>query len=89
MIDRSGSMAGEKIKMVKETLKTLINFLSSKDRLSVILFSSTAEVLFKLKKATEEKKTEMRVKIEKIYATGGTNISTSLKCAFNLLKERK
>lgn len=74
--------------MVKETLKTLIHFLTSKDRLSVILFSGIAEILFKLKKATEKKK-EMREKIERIYAAGGTKISSALTCAFNLLKNRK
>ena len=45
VIDRSGSMSGEKIELVKKTLLLLLTLLTEQDRLSLILFDSSAECL--------------------------------------------
>lgn len=39
VIDVSGSMNGEKIQLVKDTMKFLIETLTASDRLSIITFS--------------------------------------------------
>ena len=46
VIDVSGSMKGQKIKLVKQTLENILNFIKPCDRLSLIKFNSTSEVLF-------------------------------------------
>jgi len=50
VIDVSGSMAGEKIDNVKESLKILTNFLTENDRISIVLFNDDVVTLFGLKK---------------------------------------
>jgi len=45
-IDRSGSMCGSKIANVKRSFKFLLNYLSEKDTLSVVIFNSRADVIF-------------------------------------------
>ena len=44
-IDTSGSMSGEKIKLVKETLSFLVNELKPIDRLALVEFNSKETVL--------------------------------------------
>ena len=46
VIDISGSMSGQKIYQVKESLKILISLMDEKDRLCLILFDSRAENYF-------------------------------------------
>ena len=48
VIDDSGSMSGEKARMVRETLKILLNFLSKNDRLCLIKFDNHANQLTNL-----------------------------------------
>jgi len=48
VIDKSGSMSGEKIKLVHETLEFIIENLNSEDRLSVISFNDNATREFNL-----------------------------------------
>ena len=38
VIDRSGSMSGEKMRLVQETLKFLIETLGDNDRLALVVF---------------------------------------------------
>ena len=49
VIDNSGSMNGEKIALVRDTLKFLVETLTPSDRISLILFNSYASRLCPLK----------------------------------------
>src|SRR3954469_14782695 len=44
VIDRSGSMEGDKLNYTKEAVKYLVNQLDSKDVLSIVLYESGVEV---------------------------------------------
>jgi len=52
VIDNSGSMQGEKIGLVKETINFLLETLTPSDRLSIITFNSYANRLCGLKTVT-------------------------------------
>lgn len=54
VIDNSGSMNGEKIELVKATLRFLLETLTPSDRLSLITFNSYAKRLCGLKCVTGE-----------------------------------
>ena len=56
VIDISGSMIGEKIELVKKSLKILAKMMDKNDRLALILFHSNASVYFDLDYMTETKK---------------------------------
>lgn len=43
VVDRSGSMFGEKIDLVRKTLNLLLEFLGEKDRLCLIQFDDRVE----------------------------------------------
>lgn len=43
VVDQSGSMQGEKIRLLKDTLEYIIKQMSALDRLSIISFNSSAQ----------------------------------------------
>jgi len=89
IIDISGSMKGQKLSHVKLSLKSIISFMTPKDRLCIILFNDDANVYLDLSFMTEDTKKKYLEKIEKITAKGGTNILNGLKKANEILKEDK
>ena len=89
VIDISGSMIGEKIELVKKSLKILAKMMDKNDRLALILFHSNASVYFDLDYMTETKKKNLIEKIDKISASGGTDILSGLEKAIEILKKEK
>jgi len=89
VIDVSGSMGGEKIHLVRESLKILVDMMDPKDRIALILFSSNAELYYDLNYLTEENKNKLKELINQIYASGGTNIANGLQVAVDILKKEK
>ena len=48
VIDKSGSMKGEKMFLVKDTLKYLVELLNEKDRISIVEFEAVANRILPL-----------------------------------------
>ena len=89
IIDVSGSMKNEKLKLVKDSLKTLVSFMDEKDRMAIVLFNDKATQYLDLSYLTQETKNNFIQKIDKITSRGGTNILSGLEKAVNILKEEK
>ena len=89
VIDISGSMDGEKIELVRESLKILVEMMDKNDRLSLILFDNNASIYFPLNYMTEQNKKDLIIKIERIEARGGTNILSGLEKAVEIIKLEK
>ena len=88
VIDVSGSMSGEKLYQVKESLKILLSLMDEKDRLCLILFESDAENYFNLSFLTKKNKEILEGKINQINSRGGTNILSGLKMAIDVIKSQ-
>jgi Mg-chelatase subunit ChlD len=86
VIDVSGSMSGEKILLVKESLKKLISLMTEKDRISIVLFNHQAFKILDLTYTTSENKMDIKNKINNIKAGGGTIIISGLTTAIDILK---
>ena len=86
VIDISGSMFGDKIWQVKESLKLLLDLTDEKDRLCLILFNNYAYNYFNLQYLTKENKELLINEINAINATGGTNILSGLEMAVDIIK---
>jgi Mg-chelatase subunit ChlD len=89
VIDISGSMGGEKISLVKESLKILVDMMDQKDRIALVLFESQAKLLYDIDYLTPKNKTKVKDLINNIYAGGGTNIASGLEIAVEILKKQK
>ena len=88
VIDISGSMSGEKIYQVKESLKILISLMDEKDRLCLILFETNAENYYHLSFLTKKNKEILEEKINQISSYGGTDILSGLKMAVDVIKSQ-
>ena len=86
VIDVSGSMSGEKILLVKESLKKLISLMTEKDRISIVLFNHQSFKILDLTYTTSENKMDIKNKINNIKAGGGTIIISGLTTAIDILK---
>ena len=89
VIDISGSMRGEKIKLVKQSLKILLEMMSDKDKLGLVLFNQQANKLLDLTYTTNENKKNIISLIDSIRVGGGTFILSGLEMAVNMFKENK
>ena len=89
VIDISGSMEGEKIQLVKESLKILVDMMDPKDRIALVLFDQKAKLYYNLEYLSKENKEKLKAQIEKIEASGGTNIASGLQIAVEILKQQK
>ncbi len=80
VIDRSGSMKGNKIAYVKQGLHALLDSLPAGTRLSLVSFSTGATTDWgpKVFDANSHKK-EVGTAIDKLVASGGTNLHQGLK----------
>ncbi len=83
LMDRTGSMAGEKIEQTREALKFCLNSLKEQDSFNLITYNETPKLLFNnLRKASKANIKEALAEVEGITADGGTNINDALGTAF-------
>lgn len=76
VLDRSGSMKGEKIDRVRRATATAIDLLDAQDILSVVIFDHRTEVL--IPAAPVYNRRDLQEKIGRIRDAGGTKIAPAL-----------
>ena len=87
VIDISGSMRGDKINQVKDSLNTLVKLMDSNDRLGLVVFNTHSSILSELTSMTPSNKITLTDKINSIHAGGGTSILSGLENAVNMLEQ--
>ena len=89
VLDVSGSMAGRKLALLKQAMAFVVRNLSSADRLSVVVFSSTAKRIFPLRKMGEKGQSQLLQALDGLIATRGMNIAEGLRKGVKVLEDRK
>ncbi|XP_076897283.1 E3 ubiquitin-protein ligase WAV3-like [Bidens hawaiensis] len=89
VLDISGSMAGTKLALLKRAMGFVIQNLGPADRLSVIVFSSTARRLFPLRKMSDTGKQHALQAVNSLVANGGTNVAEGLIKAKKVVNDRR
>lgn len=89
VIDISGSMQGQRIKYVKQTLLELMNFIEGNNRMALVLFDNKCEIKMNFKRIVPENIERIQEIIESIKTRGSTNITGAVKMAQELLGQRK
>ncbi len=87
VLDTSGSMAGGKMSQAQEAAAYVIEHLNPEDRFALISFS-TGVSLYQRELLPATQPGDYRQYIDSLEAVGGTNISTALLEAANLVGER-
>lgn len=83
VIDKSGSMAGDRIELAKEASKAAVKILGKNDKVGVIAFDDTVEHLVRMQKATN--RVRILSDISRLQPSGGTNIASGIEAAFETL----
>ncbi|XP_010504301.1 PREDICTED: uncharacterized protein LOC104781346 isoform X1 [Camelina sativa] len=89
VLDISGSMGGTKLALLKRAMGFVIQNLGSSDRLSVIVFSSTARRLFPLTRMSDAGRQLALQAVNSLVATGGTNIVDGLRKGAKVMEDRR
>ncbi len=88
VLDRSGSMAGKKIRQAKEALRYVVNQLNEQDQFNIIAFSSGLRSFQDQPvPATPENQQAAEAFISRFSADGGTNINDALLAAMGQMKQ--
>ncbi|MBI1928427.1 VWA domain-containing protein [Candidatus Poribacteria bacterium] len=82
VLDRSGSMRGEKLKQAKEALRFCVNNLNEGDRFNIVLFSTEVETFSDALVDAKQGREKALAFINRIENLGGTNINDALLTAF-------
>ena len=88
VLDRSGSMSGEKITQMKDAFANIVDQLPEQDRFNIITFESKIEHYKDgLLTATEKNREEAKDYIDSIGPAGSTNLYNGVELALNMLKD--
>lgn len=85
VIDKSGSMAGDKMSRVKSSLHTMIGKLRPQDVVSIVAFDSMAEVLYPARTIGDG--AEVRRAIDCLEPNGSTNLHGGLMLGYTEAKK--
>lgn len=85
VIDRSGSMSGEKVEMAKDAAKAAVELLGPKDYIGVVGFDHESFWVADIQSAAN--KVNVQQKIASIQEGGGTDMAPALEMALSKLQE--
>jgi Ca-activated chloride channel family protein len=76
IVDRSGSMAGEKLALVKEAVNVAAGHLRDADQAALVVYDNAVDTLQPLQPATPRAKTALRLALHGVDAGGSTDLSS-------------
>lgn len=76
VIDRSGSMSGEKMEKTKQAMATFVRKLRPQDKVSIVEFDTEADAILPATNADNLER--ILSAIQKIYARGGTDLNAGI-----------
>jgi Ca-activated chloride channel family protein len=88
VVDRSGSMSGEKIEQAKGALKFVLNNLREGDLFNIVAYDSAIETFRpELQKFSDDTRSAAAGFVDGLYAGGSTNIDAALRRALGMLTD--
>src|SRR6185503_7023074 len=85
ILDRSGSMDGEKLVHAKAAVRDLMGRLGPDDRFALVTYSNAAQVAVPLGAVSDQQQSAILSTLAEIRADGGTNISGGLDVGLDLV----
>ncbi len=89
VLDRSGSMAGEKLRKMKEAALLVVDRLRPVDLLSVVIFDDVEPAELVISAEAKQDRERLKQKIGMIEERGGTHMSTGMRLGLAELKRNQ
>lgn len=86
VVDKSGSMSGPRIELVKKCLHQVVSQLGPDDQLAIVLYGDRAHVFFEPTRATKGNRAQIDEAIDAIEIAGSTNMEEGLRVGFDLAR---
>lgn len=87
VVDKSGSMSGHPLDLVKRSLHQVLQQLGPDDQLSVVLYGDRSHVHLAPTRTTAENRGAIATAIDAIESAGSTNMEAGLRVGFELARE--
>ncbi len=87
VLDRSGSMSGEKINDARRAVVQLINQMAADDRMAIVSYSNTVERLSPLVYLRGDQRDRLIRVVRQVFAGGGTNLGGGLQSGIDLFSQ--
>ena len=88
VLDRSGSMTGDKIRIARQAIDTAIRLLKPEDRFSLVVYDDRVDVLVAATHATADARRRASELLASIEARGSTDLCTGWLLACEQVAER-
>ncbi len=75
ILDRSGSMQGEKLRYVKQAAKHVLEMLDERDRVSLVAYDDEIQLIARSTPVTSDARTAIQQRLEGLQPGGWTNLS--------------
>ena len=85
VLDRSGSMQGQKLNDAREAIIGMLGWLSPEDRLALVVYDTTIQTVFPLTGLSETHRRDYAAVVGRITAGGGTNLGGGLQSGIDAL----
>ncbi len=87
VLDRSGSMGGQKIRDARQAVMRLIDRLTTKDRLALVTYSNGVQTVSSLVSMNDANRRRLKAAVERVHASGGTNLGGGLQRGIHTLMQ--
>ena len=76
VLDRSGSMAGEKLRLAKQAVDAAVRMLRPQDRFAVVVYDDTVDTVLSTRAATADARLEAVERLARVQSGGATDLAT-------------
>jgi len=88
VLDTSGSMSGDRISLLRKSVRRLVRGVNSRDRVALIEFNSLCRVLLNFTSMNDKGKRKAKDIVNTIGSWGGTNLSGGILEGLKMVKNR-
>jgi len=89
VLDVSGSMMGQKISLVQQAMRFVIDNAQAQDRVSIVAFNSSAARQLPLRRMDAHGKSDATAATLRLCASGGTDIASGLHTGLKVMESRR
>ena len=86
LVDKSGSMGGQPLELVKQSLRHVVNAMEEGDQISIVTFGSHSQLILEQTPISKRNRSQILSTISGIHSSGSTAMEEGLKLGYQVAK---